>query len=100
MARKRMVTRTITTTKATFLAANLESKTVEEVTIVVSSQMTVDAINKKKDKITPPDGYKLIECTGVTYDEKQYAIPEDKFMEIAREFENKETSNKESGKED
>lgn len=100
MARKRMVTRTITTTKATFLAANLETKTVEEVTIEVSSQMTVDAINKKKDKITPPDGYKLIECTGVSYNEKQYAIPEDKFIEISREFENREPVDKETGKEE
>lgn len=95
MARKRMVTRTITTTKATFLVANLETKKVEELTIEVNSQMTVDAINKKKDKIASPDGYKLIECTGVTYNEKQYAIPEDKFIEISREFENNELGKEE-----
>lgn len=100
MARKRMVTRTITSTMATFLVANLETKQVENITIELTSQLSKDTINKKKDKIVPPDGYKLIECTGVTYKEALYAIPEDKFIEIARSLENSEpTTENESGKE-
>lgn len=90
MARKRMVTRTITSTMATFLAANLETKQVDEITIELTPQLSKDTINKKKDKITPPNGYKLIECTSVEYKETSYAIPEDKFIEIARSLENSE----------
>lgn len=90
MARKRMVTRTITSTMATFLAANLGTKQVEEITIELTPQLSKDIINKKKDKIVPPDGYKLIECTGVEYKETSYAIPEDKFIEIANSITNSE----------
>lgn len=101
MARKRVVTRTITSTMATFLAANLGTRQVEEITIELTPQLSKDTINKKKDKITPPDGYKIIECTGVTYKETSYAIPEDKFIEIARSLENSEpTTENESGEEE
>lgn len=95
MARKRMVTRTITSTMATFLVANLETKQVEEITIELTPQLSKDTINKKKDKITPPNGYKLIECTNVEYKETSYAIPEDKFIEFARATTENESSEEE-----
>lgn len=101
MARKRTVTRTIISSLATFLAANLETRQVEEIVIELTPQISKDLINKRKDKIAPPNGYKLIECTRVTYKETTYSIPEDKFIEFAKTFENSEpTTEKESGEEE
>lgn len=81
MARKRMVTRTITftTVKATvYDIANDEIKTVEyKLSGELSSEVALKIITKEHEEVRP------IKVTEVTVHEELYGMPEEKFIELA-----------------
>lgn len=81
MARKRMVTRTISYTKAkakVYDIASDESKTVEyKLSGELSADVALKVIAKEHEEVRP---LKVIE---VTVQEELYGMPEEKFMELA-----------------
>ena len=81
MARKRMVTRTITftTVKATvYYIASDEIKTVEyKLSGELSADVALKVIEKKHEEV------RLLKVTEVTVHEELYGMPEDKFIELA-----------------
>ena len=81
MARKRMVTRTITftTAKATvYDIASDEIKTVEyKLSGELSSDVALKIITKEHEEVRP------LKVTEVTVHEELYGMPEDKFIELA-----------------
>lgn len=81
MARKRIVTRTITftTVKATvYDVASDEIKTVEyKLSGELSSDVALKIITKEHEEVHP------LKVTEVTVQEELYGMPEDKFIELA-----------------
>ena len=81
MARKRMVTRTITFTKAkatVYVISRDETKTVEyKLSGELSSDVALKVIAKKYPEVRP------LKVTEVTVHEELYGMPEDKFIELA-----------------
>lgn len=81
MARKRMVTRTITSTKATATVYNIESDEIQTVEYKLSGELSADValkvITKEHEEVRP---LKVIE---VTVQEELYGMPEEKFLELA-----------------
>ena len=81
MARKRMVTRTITftTAKATvYDIASDEIKTVEyKLSGKISPDVALKVITKEHEEVRP------LKVTEVTVQEELYGIPEEKFIELA-----------------
>ena len=81
MARKRMVTRTITftTAKATvYDIASDEIKTVEyKLSGELSSDVALKIIAKEHEEVRP------LKVTELTVQEELYGMPEDKFIELA-----------------
>lgn len=81
MARKRMVTRTITftTVKATvYDIASGEIKTVEyKLSGELSSDVALNLITKEHEEVRP------LNVTEVTVQEELYGMPVDKFIELA-----------------
>ena len=81
MARKRMVTRTITftTVKATvYDIASDETKTVEyKFSGELSSDSALKVITKKHKEVRP------LKVEEVAFNEKLYGMPEEKFIELA-----------------
>lgn len=81
MARKRMVTRTITVTtaKATvYDIASDEIKTVEyKLSGELSSEVALKIITKEHEEVRP------LKVTEVTLQEELYGMPEEKFIELA-----------------
>lgn len=81
MARKRMVTRTITCTKAKATVYNIEKDEIQTLEYKLSGELSADdalkAITKEHTEARP---LKLIE---VTVQEELYGMPEEKFLEIA-----------------
>lgn len=81
MARKRMVTRTITftTVKATvYDIASDEIKTVEyKFSGELSSDVALKVITKEHEEVRP------LKVTEVTVQEELYGMPEEKFIELA-----------------
>lgn len=81
MARKRMVTRTITftTAKATvYDIATNEIKTVEyKMSGELSAEVALKVITKEHEEVRP------LKVTEVTVQEELYGMPEEKFLEMA-----------------
>lgn len=81
MARKRMVTRTITftTAKATvYDIATNEIKTVEyKMSGELSAEVALKVITKEHEDVRP------LKVTEVTVQEELYGMPEEKFLEMA-----------------
>ena len=81
MARKRMVTRTITSTtaKATvYDIATDEIKTVEyKMSGALSADVALKVITKEHEEVHP------LKVTEVTVQEELYGMPEEKFIELA-----------------
>lgn len=84
MARKRMVTRTITftTAKATvYDIATDEIKTVEyKMSGELSADVALKVITKEHEEVRP------LKVTEVTVREELYGMPEEKFLELAEIF--------------
>ena len=81
MARKRMVTRTITFTTAKATVYDIESdeiKTVEyKLPGELSSDVALKVITKEHEEVRP------LNVTEVTVQEELYGMPEEKFLELA-----------------
>ena len=81
MARKRMVTRTITSTKAKATVYNIEKDEIQTLEYKLSGELSADdalkAITKEHTDVRP------LKVIGVTVQEELYGMPEEKFLEIA-----------------
>lgn len=81
MARKRMVTRSITSTKATVTVYNIEKDEIQTLEYKLSGKLSADdalkAITKEHEEVRP------LKVTEVTVQEELYGMPEDKFIELA-----------------
>ena len=81
MARKRMVTRTITSTKATVTVYNIEKDEIQTVEYKLSGELSTDAvikvIEKEHNEVRP------LKVTEVTVQEERFGMQEDKFIELA-----------------
>lgn len=81
MARKRMVTRSITSTKATVTVYNIEKDEIQTLEYKLSGELSADdalkAITKEHEEVRP------LKVTEVTVQEELYGMPEDKFIELA-----------------
>lgn len=81
MARKRMVTRTITSTKAKATVYNIEKNEIQTLEYKLSGELSADdalkAITKEHTDVRP------LKVTEVTVQEELYGMPEEKFLELA-----------------
>ena len=81
MARKKMVTRTITSTKATATVYNIEKGEIQTLEYKLSGELSADdvlkAITKEHKEVRP------LKVTEVTVQRELYGIPEEKFIELA-----------------
>lgn len=81
MARKRMVTRTITFTTATATVYDIQSDEIKTLEYKLSGELSADdalkAITKEHTEVRP------LKVTEVTVQEKLYGMPEEKFLELA-----------------
>ena len=81
MARKRMVTRTITSTKATAIVYVIEKDEIQTIEYKLSGELSVDdalkAITKEHAEVRP------LKVTSVEVQEELYGMEESKFLELA-----------------
>lgn len=81
MARKRMITRTITSTKVKATVYNIEKDEIKTLEYKLSGELSTDdvlkAIAEEHKEVRP---LKVIE---VTVHEELYGMPEEKFLELA-----------------
>lgn len=81
MARKRMVTRTITSTKAKAMVYNIEEDEIQTLEYKLSGELSADdalkAITKEHAEVRP------LKVTEVEVQEELYGMPEEKFLELA-----------------
>jgi hypothetical protein len=81
MARKRMVTRTITSTKAKATVYNIEKDEIQTLEYKLSGELSADdalkAITKEHTEVRP------MKVTEVTVHEELYGMTEEKFLELA-----------------
>ena len=81
MARKRMVTRTITSTKVTVTVYNTEKDEIQTLDYKLSGELSADdalkAIAKEHEEVHP------LKVTEVTVQEELYGMSEEKFIELA-----------------
>lgn len=81
MARKRMVTRTITSTRAMATVYNIASGEIQTIEYKLSGALSADdalkAIAKEQTEVRP------LKVTEVEVQEELYGMPEEKFLELA-----------------
>lgn len=81
MARKRMVTRTITFTTATATVYDIPSDEIKTLEYKLSGELSADealkAINKEYKEVRP------LKVTDVSVQEELYGMSEEKFLELA-----------------
>lgn len=81
MARKRMVTRTITSTKAKATVYNIEKDEIQTIEYKLSGELSADealkVITKVHKEVRP------LKVNDVSVHEELYGMPEDKFIELA-----------------
>ena len=85
MARERMITRTVISTNYTVMVVNMESKSVESITIAIPSGDTLtDKAREKAIKSMLPDGKMFVSITGETTSETLYGMTEQEFIRLAK----------------
>ena len=81
MARKRMVTRTITFTTATATVYDIQSDEIKTIEYKLSGELSVDdamkVITKEHKEVRP------LKVTDVSVQEELYGMTEEKFIELA-----------------
>lgn len=81
MARKRMVTRTITFTKVTATVYDIQSNEIKTLEYKLSGELSADealkVITKEHKEVRP------LKVTEVEVQEELYGMPEEKFLEMA-----------------
>lgn len=84
MARKRMVTRTITSSRAMATVYNIESGEIHTIEYKLSGELSADdalkAIAKEHTEVRP------LKVTEVEVQKELYGMPEEKFLELAEIF--------------
>lgn len=78
MARKRMVTRTIVTTKALLKCYNIVEACVQEKEVTLLGDLTSSEIEKEE-----MDGFKILSVLSTEKHETLYGMEEQKFIEAA-----------------
>ena len=82
MARKRMVTRTITSTKAKATVYNIEKDEIQTLEYKLSGELSADdalkVITKEHKEVRP------LKVEEVMFNEELYGMPEEKFLELAK----------------
>lgn len=87
MARKRVVSRTITTTIVTAMVTNIKEGAIEYRTVTLAGAYNDTAkLEKAVRKLieNPDDGIKFNCVTDVHRDESLYALEEDEFIKVAK----------------
>lgn len=81
MARKRMVTRTITSTTATATVYDIQSDEIKTLEYKLSGELSADValkvITKEHTDVRP------LKVTEIKVQEELYGMPEEKFLELA-----------------
>ena len=81
MARKRMVTRTITSTKVKATVYNIEKDEIQTLEYKLSGELSADdalkVITKEHKEVRP------LKVEEVVFNEEMYGMPEEKFIELA-----------------
>lgn len=81
MARKRMVTRTITSTTATVTVYDIQSQVIKTLEYKLSGDLSADealkVITKQHKEVRP------LKVEEVVFNEELYGMPEEKFLELA-----------------
>lgn len=83
MARKRVVSRTITTTVATAMVCNVSSASVETKEYTVSLKLDKEQALKEVKRVYETDTLKIVAIQDVKYNEQLYAMPEIEFLKYA-----------------
>lgn len=81
MARKRMVTRTIKSTKATVTVYNIEKDEIQTLEYKLSGELSADDVLKEITK--GHTDVRPLKVTEVTVQEVLYGMTEEKFIELA-----------------
>lgn len=81
MARKRMITRTITSTKATATVYNIEKDEIQTVEYKLLGELSADVALKEITK--GHTDVRPLKVTEVTVQEELYGMTEEKFIELA-----------------
>ena len=85
MSRERMVTRTVFSTNYNVMVVNMESKSVESITVTIPSVDTMtDKAREKAIKAMIPEGKTFVTITGETTSETLYGMTEAEFIRLAR----------------
>ena len=85
MSRERMVTRTVFSTNYNVMVVNMESKSVESITVTIPSADTMtDKAREKAIKAMIPEGKTFVTITGETTSETLYGMTEAEFIRLAR----------------
>lgn len=84
MARKRIVSRTITTTTAKCMVCDTKKATVTEKDLVLSLKLTTEQALKQAQKMYETSTEKIVAVTSVEYNETLYAMPELDFLKYAK----------------
>ena len=85
MARERMITRTVFSTNYNVMVVNMESKSVESITVSIPSGDTLtDKAREKALKSLIPEGTLFVSITGETTTETLYGMTEQEFIRLAK----------------
>lgn len=84
MARKRVVSRTITTTEVTAMVCNIATATVESKVYTLSQKLSGDEALKVAQKSYDTDTEKIVSIVNLTHKEQLYAMPELDFLKYAK----------------
>lgn len=80
--KEKMITRTITSTVAHVLCANTETRTIDEVDIVIPGDITElnDNLKMKRASKYAPVGSAVVSILSLALNEQLYGIPESVFL--------------------
>lgn len=85
MSRERMVTRTVFSTNYNVMVVDMESKSVETITVTIPSADTMTyKAREKAIKTMIPEGKTFVTITGETTSETLYGMTEAEFIRLAR----------------
>jgi hypothetical protein len=85
MARERMVTRTVVSQELTIMTVNMESKTVENITVSLPSGDTLtEKAREKAIKAMLPENNTFVQVISSELKETLYGMTEQEFIRIAK----------------
>ena len=88
MARARMITRTVTTVSFKVMVVNMETLSVEHISVSVPSADTMtDKVVSEKIKEKIPEGFTFVKVVDSVKTEKIYGMTEEDFLYWAHEIE-------------